>query len=161
MPPLLNPRIRPMETRDFASIRSLAATFPTFTIPSEYILWFFFHFHPDYSRVIESDNGSLTSYLLAMPTTNPKDGIAIWQVASAPPNRGFALEYFAAYLRDLAERTSATSVLFTSTPEPASLRLIRSLAMQFGGCEVSQLGPVPAGQGEYEFRLSLGTNFPR
>jgi hypothetical protein len=159
--PRFNPRIRPLEPRDFTSIRSLAGNLPTFTVPSEYLLWFFFHFHPDYCRIIEADDGSLTSYLLAMPTSNPKGGIAIWQVAAALPNRGFALEYFAAYLRDLAERTSATSILFTTTLAPASLRLIRSLAKQFFGCEVSQLDPVPAGQGEYEFQLSLGTSVPR
>jgi hypothetical protein len=155
MPPLLNPRIRPMDPRDFASIRSLAAAFPTFTIPSEYILWFFLHFHPDYCRILEAEDGNLRSYLLAMPTSNPRDGIAIWQVAAVAPNRGFALEYFAAYLRDLVERTRATSILFTATQDPASLRLIRSLAKQFFGCGVSELNPVPAGQGEYEFRLSM------
>jgi hypothetical protein len=124
-------------------------------------LWFFIHFHPEYCRILESDDGRLTSYLLAMPTSDPRDGIAIWQVAATAPDRGFALEYFAAYLRELAERTSTTSILFTTTPEPASLRLIRSLAKHFGGAEVTQLDPVPARQGEFEFRLSLGTNIPR
>jgi hypothetical protein len=153
--PLLNSRIRPVEPKDFTFIRSLAAEFPTFTVPSEYVLWLFTHFHPDHCRVLEQDSGELKAYLLAMPTSNPNNGIAIWQVAADAPDRTFALEYFAAYLRDLMESTGATSLFFTAQQDSASLRLIRMLAKQFGDCEVAQLDSVPAGQGEYEFRLSL------
>jgi hypothetical protein len=153
--PLFKTQIRAVEPKDFAFIRSLAAKFPTFTVPSEYILWFLTRFHPDYCRVLENDSGNLKAYLLAMPTSKPPNGIAIWQVAAAIPNRAFALEYFAAYLRDLVERAHASSVFFTTSPDSASLRLIRSLAGQFADCEVEQLNPVPTGQGEYEFQLSL------
>ncbi len=150
-----NARIRSVDPKDFALIRSLAGEFPTFTVPSEYILWFFTHFHPDYCRVLENHSGELKAYFLSMPTSAPLNGIAIWQVAASAPNRGFALEYFAAYLRDIAGRTGARSILFTTTLDPGSLRLIRLLAKQFGGFEVSQLDPVPTGQGEFEFRISL------
>lgn len=153
--PLLNTRMRPIEPRDFAFIRSLAAEFPSFTVPSEYVIWLFSQFHPEFCRVLEHKSGELKAYLLAMPTSNPQNGIAIWQVAAANPNHALALEYFAAYIRELVERNGATSVFFTSQPNSASLRLIRSLAKQFGNCEVEQLNSVPAGQGEYEFRLSL------
>jgi hypothetical protein len=150
-----------MEPRDFGFIRSLADEFPTFTVPSEYILWFFLRFHPDYCRVLEHESGDLKGYLLAMPTTNPKDGIAIWQVAAIQPNQAFALEYFTAYLRDLVERTGATSIAFTIQQESAaSLRLIRSLAKQFFDCDVVQLNSVPTGQGEYEFQLLVGEASP-
>jgi hypothetical protein len=152
---LFNTRIRPLEPKDFAFIRSLAAEFPTFTVPSEYVLWFLMRFHPQYCQVLEEKSGELKAYLLAMPTSNPPNGIAIWQVAAATPNRAFALEYFAAYLHDLVERTHAPSVFFTASPDSASLRLIRSLASQFANCEVEQLNPVPTGQGECEFLLSL------
>jgi hypothetical protein len=154
--PLFNMRIRPIEPEDFAFIRSLAAEFQTFTVPPEYILWFFVHFHPDYCRVIEQESGSLKAYLLAMPTSNPRNGVAIWQVAAATPNRGFALEYFASHIRDLADRTGATSIFFTTSQEPASLRLIRTLAKQFFDCEVERVNHVPVGQGEHEFRLCIG-----
>jgi hypothetical protein len=157
IPSLLNVRIRPIEPGDFNFIRSLAAEFPTFTIPSEYLLWFLSHFHPEYCRILEQESGGSKAYLLALPTTNPRNGIAIWQVAASEPNRPFALEYFAAYLRDLVERTGATSVFFTMPKASASLRLIRSLARKFGGCEVIQLASVPSEQGEYEFRLSIET----
>ncbi len=154
--PLFNTRIRPIDPKDFAFIRSLAGEFPTFTVPSEYVLWFFTHFHPDHCRVLEQEEpAKLKAYLLAMPTSNPKGGIAIWQVAAATPNRAFALEYFAAYLRDLVERNDATSTFFTASRDSASLRLIRSLAKQFFDCEVAQLHSVPAGQGEYEFQLPI------
>lgn len=154
---LLKTRIRSMEPRDFGFIRSLAAGLPTFTVPSEYILWFFIRFHPDYCRVLEQESGDLKGYLLAMPTSNPENGIAIWQVAAVQPNQAFALEYFTAYLRDLVERTGAASIAFTIQQESsASLRLIRSLAKKFFDCEVVQLYSVPAGQGEYEFQLSTG-----
>ncbi|MDP9049891.1 MAG: hypothetical protein M3O31_04085, partial [Acidobacteriota bacterium] len=74
------------------------------------------------------------------------------------PDHAFALEYFAAYLRDLADRTRAASICFTAQQESlASLRLIRSLAKQFFDCDVVQLNSVPSGQGEYEFRLSIGS----
>jgi hypothetical protein len=149
-------RIRSIEPEDFAFIRSLAAEFPTFTVPPEYILWFLVHFHPDYCRVLEQESRRLKAYLLAMPTSHPRDGIAIWQVAAATPNRGFALEYFASHLRDLAERTGAMSIFFTTLPEPSSLRLIRALAKQFFGCEVEQINHVPVGQGEHEFCLCIG-----
>src|SRR5580692_8454001 len=102
---LLKTRIRSIELNDFAFIRSLAAEFSTFTVPSEYILWFLTRFHPEYSRVLEQESGDLKAYLLAMPTSNPQNGIAIWQVAAAAPNHPFALEYFTAYLRDLVEHT--------------------------------------------------------
>ena len=155
--PLFRTRIRSMEPRDFAFVRSLAAEFSTFTVPSEYVLWFFTQFHPEYCQVLEQESGDLRAYLLAMPTSNPGNGIAIWQVAATTPNHPFALEYFAAYLRDLADRTGATSILFTTQQESlASLRLIRSLAKQFFDCDVVQLNSVPSGQGEYEFRLSIG-----
>jgi hypothetical protein len=150
---LLKTRIRSMEPRDFCFIRSLAAELPTFTVPSEYILWFFLRFHPDYCRVLEQELGDLKGYLLAMPTSNPTNGIAIWQVAAVQPNQAFALEYFAAYLRELVDRTGATSICFTMSAASASLRLIRTLARQFGGGEVVKLNSVPTGQGEYEFQL--------
>lgn len=153
---LLKTRIRSMEPRDFTFIRSLAAELPTFTVPSDYILWFFIRFHPDYCRVLEQETGDLKAYLLAMPTSNPQNGIAIWQVAAVQTNQAFALEYFTAYLRDLVERTGATSIAFTIQQESsASLRLIRSLAKQFFDCDVVQLNSVPTGQGEYEFQLSI------
>jgi hypothetical protein len=153
--PLFNTHIRSIEPRDFGFIRTLASEFPAFTVPSEYILWFLTRFHPDYCRVLEQDSGDLKAYLLAMPTSDPQNGIAIWQVAAAIPNRPFALEYFAAFLRDLVQRTHTTSVFFTTAKDSSSLRLIRSLASQFADCDVEQLNPVPAGQGEYEFQLSL------
>jgi hypothetical protein len=157
VPNLFNMRIRSVEPKDFAFIRSLAAEFSTFTVPSEYILWFLSRFHPEYCQVLEQESGDLRGYLLAMPTSNPQNSIAIWQVAATKPNHSFALEYFAAYLRDLVERTGTTSVFFTMSKASASLRLIRSLARQFGDCEVVQLNSVPSGQGEYEFKLSVGT----
>jgi hypothetical protein len=153
--PFLNAHIRPVDPKDFAFIRALAGEFPTFTVPSDYVLWLFTHFHPDHCRVLEQDSGDLKAYLLAMPTSNPKIGIAIWQVAAAAPDRTMVLEYFAAYLRDLMERIGATSLFFTTQKDSASLRLIRVLAKQFGDCEVTRLDSVPARQGEYEFRLSL------
>jgi hypothetical protein len=155
VPALSKTHIRPIEPKDFAFIRSLAAEFPTFTVPSEYLLWFLTRFHPDYCRVIEQGSGNLKAYLLAMPTSDPQTGIAIWQVAAAKPEHAFALEYFAAYLRGLVERTGVKSVFFTMAKDSASLRLIRSLARQFADCQVVQMNSVPAGQEEYEFRLSI------
>ena len=156
-PTLINAHIRAIEPKDFVFIRSLAAEFPTFTVPSEYILWFFIRFHPDFCQVLEQVSGDLKAYLLAMPTSDPQNGIAIWQVAAVQPNRAFALEYFTAHLCDLVERTGATSISFTIQQESAaSLRLIRSLAKQFFDSEVVQLNSVPTGQGEHEFQLSIG-----
>jgi hypothetical protein len=159
--PLLNVRLRPIEPRDFGFIRTLAAEFPTFTIPSEYLLWFLSRFHPEYCRIIEHESGALKAYLLAMPTTKPRDGIAIWQVAAATPNHPFALEYFTAYLRDLAEHLETKFIFFTSPMDSTSLRLIRSLAKQFFGCGVAQVGPVPSGQGECEFRLNINADYSK
>jgi hypothetical protein len=153
--PLLNMRIRAIEPRDFTFIRALAAEFPTFTVPSEYILWFFTHFHPEFCRVLEHKSGELKAYLLAMPTSDPRNGIAVWQVAATKPNHAFALEYFAAYLRDLVERTGTTSLSFTASKDDATLRLIRSLAKHFVEGEVAQLDAVPAEQGEHKFRLLI------
>jgi hypothetical protein len=150
----LKTQIRSVDPRDFAFIRSLAAEFPRFTVPAEYILWFFARFHPQYCRVLEQKTGALKAYLLAMPTSDPANGIAIWQIAAAKPNQAFALEYFAAYLRELVDHTGATSISFTSSLDPATLRLIRLLASEFFGSDVVQLSSVPTGQGEYEFRLS-------
>ena len=150
-----NPHIRAIEPKDFAFIRSLAAEFPTFTIPSEYLLWFLTRFHPDYCRVIEQQSGGLRAYLLAMPTSNTQNGIAVWQVAAAKPDHAFALEYFAAYLRQLAELTNASTISFTARKDPGTLRLIRSLAKQFFNCGVTELSSVPAGQGECEFQLVI------
>jgi hypothetical protein len=147
--------IRPIEPKDFTFIRSLAAEFPTFTVPSDYLLWFLTRFHPDYCRVIEQRSGILKAYLLAIPTSNPPDGIAIWQIAAGEPNHPFALEYFAAHLRELAELTGARSISFTTRRDPASLRLIQSLATQFFESALVELDPVPVGQEEYEFRLSV------
>ena len=152
---LFNTHIRPVEPKDFAFIQSLAGEFPTFTVPSEYILWFLSRFNPDYCRVLEQDSGDLKAYLLAIPTTDPPDGIAIWQIAAAGPNRALPLEHFAAYLRDLVERTHTTFVFFTTSQDSVLLRLIRLLASQFANCEVEQLDPVPTAQGEHQFRLSI------
>ncbi len=158
IPTLFNARIHPMELNDFAFVQSLAAELPLFTVPPDYVLWLFTHFHPDYCRVLELASGEPKAYLLAMPTSDPDNGIAIWQVAATKPNQAFALEYFAAYLRGLADRIGATSIFFTTQQESlASLRLIRSLANQFFDCDVVQLNSVPSGQGEYEFRLSIGS----
>jgi len=153
-----SPQIRPIEAKDFAFIRSLAAEFSTFTVPSEYLLWFLTRFHPDYCRVIEQSNGNVTAYFLAIPTSEPRNGIAIWQAAATKPDHAFALEYFAVYLRSLVERSGVKDVFFTMPADSASLRLIRSLAGHFAECEVVQLKSVPVGQGEYEFRLSIHLN---
>jgi hypothetical protein len=153
-----NLRIRPIEPKDFSFIRSLASEFADFTVPSEYVLWFFAHFHPTYCRVLEQESGELKAYLIAMPTSEPQGGIAIWQLAAAKSDRTLALEYFAVYLRDLMESILATTLFFTTQRDSASLRLIRLLAKQFGDCEVSQLGSVPAGQAECEFRLSISSS---
>ena len=153
--PLFNTSIRQIEVKDFEFIRSLAAEFPTFTVPSDYVLWFLTRFHPEYCRVLEQKSGNLKAYLLSMPTSDPSNGIAIWQVAAAKPNRAFALEYFTAYLRDLTERIGATSISFTISQDRATLRLIRSLAKQFFDSEAMQLESVPTEQGEHEFRISV------
>jgi hypothetical protein len=155
VPTLFSARIRPMELNDFAFVQSLAAEFPLFTVPPDYVLWLFTHFHPEYCRILERDSGERKGYLLAIPTSDPANGIAIWQVAATTPSHAFALEYFAAYLRDLAERKGATSVFFTTTDDSTSLRLIRSLAWQFGNCVLDKRSAVPVGQAEYEFRLSI------
>ena len=90
--PLFKTRIRSIEPNDFPFIRSLAAEFSTFTVPSEYVLWFFTRFHPEYCRVLEQESGGLRAYLLGMPTSNPAKGIAIWQVAATfKPNQAFCL----------------------------------------------------------------------
>ena len=157
VPTLFNTHIRPIEPKDFAFIRSLAARLPTFTVPSEYVLWFLTRFHPEYCRVIEEESGNRKAYLLAMPSSEPQNGIAIWQVAAAVSDHSFALEYFAAYLRDLVGRSSATSISFTTQKASASLRLIRSLAKQFFDCDAIQVDSVPAGQNEFEFRLSIAS----
>lgn len=157
VPTAFNLRIRPVEPKDFVFIRSLAAEFPTFTVPPEYVLWFLIRFHPDFCRVLEQEAGAAKAYLLAMPTSDPQNGIAIWQVAATKPNHAFALEYFAAYLRELADRIGITSISFTMRQDSVSLRLIRSLAKQFFDCEAAQLRSVPTEQGECEFRLSIGT----
>jgi hypothetical protein len=90
-----------------------------------------------------------------MPTSNPRDGIAIWQAAAAESDRAFTLEFFAAYLRDLVGHTGVESVFFSMPNDPAALRLINSLAKQFANCEIERINSVPAGQNEFEFRLSL------
>jgi hypothetical protein len=105
--PLFKPQIRAVELTDFPFIRSLASQFPTFTVPSEYILWFLTRFHPDYCRVLEQDEGDLKAYLLAMRTSDPPDGIAIWQVAAATPSLwSTSLLIFAKLLNTPAARVS-------------------------------------------------------
>jgi hypothetical protein len=153
----INLRIRPVEPGDFGFIRSLAADLSSFSVPSEYILWYFARFHPDYCRVLEDPSGNLKAYLLAMPTSEPRNGIAVWQIGSSRTEQPFALEHFAAYLRDLMDREGARSLSFTTTQESSLMRLVRVLAKQFGGCEPVLVGPVPTGQGELEFRLSVMT----
>ena len=150
---LFDVRIRPVTTADFEFIRSLAAKFPTFTVPSEFSLWFLSHYHPDYCRVLEQASDGPKAYLLAMPTSDPAAGIAIWQVAAAGSNRPFALEYFAAYLRDLVERARVTSISFSASQDEATLRLIESLVRRFFNCDVSTMDSVPAGQAECEYRF--------
>jgi hypothetical protein len=156
--PLFNMHIRPLEPKDFGFIRSLASEFPTFTVPSEYLLWFFSHFHPDFCRVLEDESGSLKAYLLAMPTSDPPNGMAIWQAAASASDQPFALEYFAAYLRDLLDRTRITFLFFPAEQTSASTRFIRLLAKRFGDCEVATLNPVSVGQGEHEFRIVIRRN---
>jgi hypothetical protein len=145
--------IRPITTADFEFIRSLASKFPTFTIPSEFNLWFLSHYHPDYCRVLEQVSEGPKAYLLAMPTSSPTAGIAIWQVAASGLNRPFALEYFAAYLRDLVDRANVTSISFSASQDEATLRLIESLARRFFNSDVTRMHSVPAGQAECEYRF--------
>jgi|SRR5579862_299828 len=151
---LFKANIRPITPADFDFIRNLAAKFPNFTVPSEFLLWFFSQYHPDYCRILEQEEEGPKAYLLAMPTTAPENGIAIWQVAASPPIQPFSLEYFAAYLREVIDRTGASSLSFSASEEAGTLRLIRSLANRFSDCRVSRIGPVPVAQGECEFRIS-------
>jgi hypothetical protein len=153
--PPFNLRIHPITPEDFGFIRSLAAELSSFSVPSEYILWFFVRFHPNYCGVLEDAAGSPRAYLLAMPTSEPPNGIAVWQIGSPRIVQSFALEHFAAYLRDLSDQKGAVSLSFTATKDSPMMRLVRVLAKQFGGCEPVSVGLVPSGQGEHEFRLSL------
>lgn len=145
--------IRPITAADFEFIRSLASKFPTFTVPSEFNLWFLSHYHPDHCRVLEQVSVGPKAYLLAMPTSSPADGIAIWQVAASGPNRPFALEYFAAYLRELVDRDRVTSISFSASEDQVTLRLIESLAKRFFNCDVRRMHSIPAGQAECEYRF--------
>jgi len=127
-----NVRLRSIEVADFEFIRSLASNTSFFTVPPEYVLWLFARFHPDYCRVLEQASGELKGYLLAMPTSEPTNGIAIWQIAAVDQGRPFALEYFAAYLRELALRTAATSLSFTiKDGDQVLMRLVKLLATHF------------------------------
>lgn len=152
---LFNVRLRSIGERDYSFIKSLAATYSTFTIPSDYMLWLFSRFHPDHSRVLEQQGGELKGYLLAMPTSEPQNGIAVWQVAATESGRPFALEYFADYLRDLAVRTGAVSISFTLQEDENVVRLVRMLADKFFRARLLQVGSVPAGQSEHEFMIRI------
>src|ERR1035438_7684513 len=92
--------VRPIVPGDFRFIRSLASIIDGYTVPSPYVSWMLGRFHGGLCAVAADTGHNRLGYVLAMPTSDPGDGVFVWQLAVTFRGRRLkAQDHLAAHLK--------------------------------------------------------------
>lgn len=149
--------VRRLEVSDFAFVRGLASEQPNFTIPPPYVLWLLQKVHRNVCLVAEDDRVGPVAYLLAIPV-QPGGSLYVWQLASSDRGkRTHAVLLLLRELKQITHKMRIRTVMFSTLPKSATLRLIRRYATTLFESQVEIDGPVPSliAPGEREYRVEL------
>jgi hypothetical protein len=153
--------VRRIMPEDFDFVQSLAASVAGYTVCPPYILWMLARAHSDFCAVALAPDGTRLGYLLVMSMDEPADAIFVWQLAVTFRGRRIgAQDRLAAHLRDALRDHGKTQMLFTTVPNSAAERSIRSLAKRVFGALPRMIGHLPddISPREREYRLTLATH---
>ena len=126
--------MRRLVPEDFEFVRSLAASIAGYTICPFYVLWMLSRVHPDFCTVALAPDGKRLGYLLAMSMDEPSGAVFVWQLAVTFLGRRLkAQDRLAAHLKESLINRNRAQIIFTSEPNSAAERSIRSLAKRVFG----------------------------
>ncbi len=121
--------VRPLVPEDFEFVRSLAATVPGYTVCPPYVLWMLSRLQGQFCAAAVTADQSRLGYLLAMAASDPADGVFVWQLTATFRGRRLkAQDQLGEYLKNAIRVRGINQVLFTSIPNSAAERSVRSLA---------------------------------
>lgn len=150
--------VRPLVPEDFEFVRSLAATVTGYTVCPTYVLWMLSRLHGHFCAVAATPDRSRLGYLLAMPASDPAAAVFVWQLTATFQGRRLkAQDQLVTYLKDVIRVRGISRVLFTSSPNSAAERSVRSLAKRVFSAapQIIQRLPKSVSQKECEYSLSI------
>jgi hypothetical protein len=156
--------VRSLVPEDFEFVRSLAASITGYTVCPPYLLWMLSRLHGPFCAVAVAPDETRLGYLLAMPASNPVDAVFVWQLVTTFRGRRLkAQDQLASYLREAIQVRGTTQILFTSVPNSAAERSVRSLAKRVFSAtpQRTQRLPESVSQKEREYSLSFGVSRKR
>jgi hypothetical protein len=156
--------VRSLVPEDFEFVRSLAASITGYTVCPPYLLWMLSRLHGPFCAVAVALDETRLGYLLAMPASNPVDAVFVWQLVTTFRGRRLkAQDQLASYLREAIQVRGATQILFTSVPNSAAERSVRSLAKRVFSATPQMIQRLPGSvsQKEREYSLSFGASRKR
>lgn len=156
--------VRSLVPEDFEFVRSLAASITGYTVCPPYLLWMLSRLHGPFCAVAVAPDETRLGYLLAMSASNPADAVFVWQLVTTFRGRRLkAQDQLASYLREAIQVRGTTQILFTSVPNSAAERSVRSLAKRVFSAtpQRTQRLPESVSQKEREYSLSFGVSRKR
>ena len=156
--------VRSLVPEDFDFVRSLAASVTGYTVCPSYLLWMLSRLHGPFCAVAVAPDETRLGYLLAMPTSNPIATVFVWQLVTTFRGRRLRAQYqLASFLREAIQKREISQILFTSVPNSAAERSVRSLAKRvfFASPHMTQRLPESVSKKEREFSLSFDVSRKR
>jgi len=150
--------VRSLVPEDFEFVRLLAASVAGHTVCPPYLLWMLSRLHGHFCAVAVAPDQTRLGYLLAMSASYPADAVFVWQLAATFRGRRLkAQDQLASYLREAIQARGTTQILFTSVPNSAAERSVRSLAKRIFSAtpQMTQRLPESVSEKEREYSLSL------
>jgi hypothetical protein len=157
-PRFVSVTVRRLTPEDFEFVRSLAASIAGYTICPPYVLWMLSRVHSDFCTVAVAPDGKRVGYLLAMSMDEPRGAVFVWQLAATFQGRRLkAQDRLAAHLKESLIKRSRAEIVFTSEPNTAAQRSIRSLAKRVFGTtpRVAEHLPAFVSSAERVYRLAF------
>ncbi len=153
--------VRPLAPEDFEFVHSLSKVIAGYTICPRYLLWMLIRFHGQFCAVAVAPDESRLGYLLAMPGSDPARTVFVWQLAvNFRGRRLLAQDRLASYLKAAVHSRGTTRISFTSVPNSAAERSVRSLAKRIFYATPRMIGRLPTSVSQKECEYSLSLSVP-
>jgi hypothetical protein len=152
-------RIRKLRVSDISFIQNLAVRTPGYSVCPAYLLWALSRFQQELCVVAETKRKrERLGFMLALQTGIRSNTVFVWQLASTVRGQRMraGLE-LACYLRDIMRKHQLRKIAFTTVPNSATERSLRTLARQAFGRSPTITRPLPKAisRGENEFLLEM------
>jgi hypothetical protein len=152
--------VRSLMPEDFEFVRSLAASLAGYSVCPSYLLWMLSRLYGQFCAVAVAPDETRLGYLLAMSASDA-DAVFVWQLAATFRGRRLkAQDQLASYLRKAIQARGTTQILFTSVPNSAAERSVRSLAKRIFSAtpRMTQRLPESVSLKEVEYSLPLASS---